>query len=65
MSVHVEWYDASMTSLAIYPTGSEIGEDEVTEEIALVVEGDSISVIEGSVDRIRTMLEKALQALPR
>lgn len=65
MSLHVEWFHTDSAVLTVEPRGTEIGEDEVTEQAALVLCGDECAVLEGPPSDLRELLRSALAELDR
>lgn len=60
MSQRVEWMDEAFVGCQVVPKGTVVGEHEVTGEVGLVFSADSITVVEGSCDRVALLLGIAL-----
>jgi hypothetical protein len=60
MTTRIEWASAFMTSIGVVPAGTEIGDDTVDGELALVINADSVFVIEGDRDELINLLQTAL-----
>jgi hypothetical protein len=65
MSFRVEWFDALATVVAVVPRGFEFGEYAVTEDVAIVFDGDEGAALEGPADQVRGLLVAALAELDR
>lgn len=63
MSARVEWAGATTTAVTVERQGTELGDDFVDEEAAVVFGGDSLYVIEGSRQELAVLLQRALDAL--
>lgn len=64
MSVRFSGFDADYTNLSIVPAGTVLGEDTVPAGlVALVMDGDEVTYMEGTPDQIRKRLQWALDAL--
>lgn len=76
MGVHVEWMDAKYTSVGVIEAGAmwdgeivgpdnDQGEDVVNAgNVAITLGGDTVVVVEGTPDRLRELLQRALDGLP-
>lgn len=65
MSYRVEWFHAESAGISIVPRGTEFGEHEVTEEVAIILDGDEGAAFEGTRDQIRARLYRLLEELER
>lgn len=63
MSTRVEWVnmDHPFLRLAAHATGSQIGEDAVTSEAAISISADELTVIEGTIEQLRSFGERWLK----
>ena len=53
MSAHVEWGHAAHTTIEVVANGATIGEYEVTNDYAIVLDsGNSVQVIEGELGEL-------------
>lgn len=66
MSVRFEGAWASGTAVEVAGAGTTLGEDEVAEgHVAVVFSYDEVFYVEGTPDELRTLLQRALDALPK
>ncbi len=64
MSIHVDWYSAHHTSVAVVAAGTKIGEDVVGEDALVVDDGSGMaSVFEGSPAHLADLVSRAAAAL--
>ena len=64
MSVRFAGSEALYTSLTIAPAGTWLGEDVVPDgQVALVMDSDEVSYMQGTPELIRKRLQRALDSL--
>lgn len=57
MTARVEWMDEAFVGCQVVPLGTELPDGQlVTGEVGVVFSADSITVIEGSADKVALML---------
>ena len=64
MSVRVEWMTAPYVAASAVPPGTGVGEHE-TNAPALIIEADTVVVVEGDLHQLRDLLDRLGQALDK